>query len=155
LPPINKIDNTVYKYLVKDDYERAITISFGKKAQVLTCEISGGIKTSISALDDSIAIRSTLLNKGDYHEIKALVSDYEGENLVFGGRIVGVKEIKKYTESKLRYIPDLAAAAIFLISIWLFDTYNNAIFIFFAFSGYLIMFIGKFVIKRLKKGSKY
>ena len=95
-----KLINSGNMEIKKDDFEKPVVIDFGKGTEVLTTEISDGIKTELSILEENVMVTPTLLNKGDYITIKTLVSNFQKNEITFTGRIVGVKAIKKYTESK-------------------------------------------------------
>ena len=97
-----KISNTGNVPITSSDYERPISIYFGKKAHILSGEISESdpqtIDAKIEVRDQSILIEPVLLNSGDSITIKALVSNYYGK-LYVDGRIIGIKNISPKKDS--------------------------------------------------------
>jgi len=83
------------------DYEVPISLGFGEEAQLLTAEV---VKTEPVSLQASMLLKGNrleitpcLLNPTDSITIKALIAKF-GNSVVVRGRIVGVKEIKKFTK---------------------------------------------------------
>lgn len=135
------------------DYDEPLSISFGEGAKVLTAEISEGISTHSTIGGGKIILKPTLLNKEDYMKIQILVSKYSGGKITFGGRIVGVKSIKKMTESKIYFITVLSGMIIAMIGMmWSMREPKLAAFpMSLFFIGYVLILIGIFINKRMRE----
>lgn len=133
------------------DYDEPLSISFGEDSKVLTAEISGEISTHSTIEGEKVIINPTLLNKEDYIKLQVLVSDYSGGKIIFSGRIVGVKSIKKMTESKIYFITIFSGMIIAMIGmIWsIREPEHLAIPMSLFFSGYILAFIGILINKRM------
>lgn len=105
---IARIINTGNVPIKSTDYERPINLNFGKEAQILTAEITetspNNLKAYANIEGKEVVIPPTLMNGRDWITLKILVNQFE-EPITVDGRIVGVKEIKEYTDlSKNRLI---------------------------------------------------
>ena len=98
---IAKIINTGNVPIKSTDYEGSINLNFGKDAQILTAEVietsPNNLKASANIEGKKVIIPPTLMNGKDWITLKILVSQFD-ETITVDGRIVGVKEIKEYTD---------------------------------------------------------
>lgn len=87
-----------------NQYERHVSLSFGKEAQILTAEVNKtnpeSLQASIKVEGNKVVLTPVLLNDGDSITLKMLVSQFD--EISVDGRIVGVKRIEKYTETSFR-----------------------------------------------------
>jgi hypothetical protein len=128
---IAKIINTGNVPIKSIDYERPINFNFGENARILTAEVTetspDSLKASANVEGKKVILPPTLMNNRDWITLKILVNQYDGPISV-DGRIVGVKEIKDYTETyKSRIIwpiisAFMGATTTFLI-IWLMERF--------------------------------
>jgi hypothetical protein len=83
--------------VVSADYEKPISIEFGKENHVLTAEVikkcPNNLQSAISIEDHNVNLYPTLLNPADSITTKILVTNYE-TGLVVNSRIVGISEIE-------------------------------------------------------------
>jgi hypothetical protein len=83
------------------DYEQTVNISFGKDAQILSAEITTmrpqNINATIHVDKEVVTLNPVLLNADDSISLKFIVS-YQSKGPIFGGRIVGVKDIKELSD---------------------------------------------------------
>lgn len=111
-----KIFNSGNAPITAKDYERPISINFGKESQILSAIISkrtpNDINVSTSIEKNKIILNEVLLNKGDSVEFTILTNKYDGEINV-DGRIAGVNKIK-YSEEKFTLIKYLFGLGIIL-----------------------------------------
>jgi len=97
-----KIINSGNAPIKAEDYEREITLSFGEKAQVLTCSVEETepkdlrIPTVIEG--NKVRLEKVLFNRRDWAKLKILVNNYEKFDIE--GRIVGVKTIKNLKQTR-------------------------------------------------------
>jgi hypothetical protein len=112
--PVQQVHLIVIKFInsgnvsiLASDYERAISINFGKEAQILTAEIvetnPDTLEPSLINEDNSVQITPILLNKNDTFSIKMLVCKFEDE-INFDGRIIGVERIKRAENVKTSHL---------------------------------------------------
>lgn len=87
--------------ILPNDYTTRLSLTFGKKAQVLTSEIieqnPPNLGMQISVDSKKVLMSPSMLNRGDSFTVRSVVTDYEDVSV--DGRIVGVEEIKKFVES--------------------------------------------------------
>lgn len=92
--------------IVTSDYEHPVNLSFGENAHILSAEVSKtdpeNLQATANAENTKIILTPILLNSGDSITLKMLVSQFSGR-LSVNGRIVGVKEIQKYSEGRAQY----------------------------------------------------
>jgi len=104
---VAKVINSGNLSILPTDYQRPVSFGFDNEARVLTAEV---IETNPDSLEASIGIEGkkvvfepTLLNEKDSITLKMLVSQFDGQVTV-DGRIVGVKDIRKFTEWPVHFI---------------------------------------------------
>lgn len=95
--------------IVAQDFYDPIYFKFDDKANILSAEISEtnprDLDIQIKINGPIIIIKPVLLNSGDSILLKVIVCNYNYDSkLEVGGRIVGVKTIKEYPESRARTI---------------------------------------------------
>ena len=87
------------------EYERPISLGFGEEAEIFTAEVAKTTPESLWAKvrieENKVLLEPTLLNEGDSVRIKMLVAKFAQVNM--DGRIVGVKEINEFKESRTQY----------------------------------------------------
>jgi hypothetical protein len=100
-----KLFNSGNVPIAKTDYETPLRVCFGETAQVLTVEVSDtyppGLEPSLTHSRSEIAIGPLLLNQGDSISIKTLIGQLN-PNPEIHGRILGVKNIRRAPERRLR-----------------------------------------------------
>lgn len=103
---VARIINSGNTPIVLADYERPVSLSFGKEAQVLTAEVTktspDSLQASIKIEEKNVVLMPTLLNQGDWVVLKMLVTKFGGE-IAVDGRIVGIREIRDLKETPLRF----------------------------------------------------
>jgi hypothetical protein len=89
------------------DFVRPPTILFDDSSEIVSAEVSerkpDGLEASVTYNNTQVMINPTLLNGGDWFEIKILSSG-EGNIASVNGRVVGVREITKFTGHKSLYV---------------------------------------------------
>ncbi len=102
--PVNDVSLVVLKFcnsgsmpILSTEYDRPITLSFGKGSKVLDVEIlsmiPSNIKTSVKIDSEKIVVEPLLLNSKDSFVLKILLNNFNNEVDV-DARIVGVKQIQ-------------------------------------------------------------
>ena len=85
--------------VVSADYEKPISIEFGKETRVLTAEVikksPDNLQSTISIENQVVTLYPALLNTEDSITIKMLVTKYEKE-LQVNSRIIGLGELSCY-----------------------------------------------------------
>lgn len=98
---IARIINTGTVPIKSSDYECPINFHFGEDVQILTAEVTetnpNSLKASANIERKEVTLTPTLMNSGDWITLKILVNQFD-ESITVDSRIVGVKEIKKYTD---------------------------------------------------------
>lgn len=98
-----KISNTGNVPILESDFDEEITISFDSSTRLLSAEISKknphSIKAELTIKGTQLIISKSLWNSGDTITIKSLVSEFN-EKIDVSGRIVGIKDIKKLSNSE-------------------------------------------------------
>jgi len=101
------------------DYERPLSIAINQDAKILTHEIineePNNIGTTVSMEDNKLIFSPVLLNSKDSFELKALVSDLEGQPKI-DGRINGVKSIAKHNEGSIFFLVIIFVSSVLLLS---------------------------------------
>lgn len=75
-----------------------------------------GIQVHPRVRNGKIIIKPVLLNKKDSFILKVLVSQFSNDKITFGGRIIGVKEIKEFSEKKSSMFIIICGMILMLIS---------------------------------------
>jgi hypothetical protein len=92
------------------DYLQPIEMCFGNNAQILSAEViesdPKNLDMSLTVEGDKIILKSTLFNKDEYLKIKTLTTE-SCHQLTVTGRIVGVKQIKKFEGVKFWIYPTI------------------------------------------------
>lgn len=129
-----------------EDFHEKIKINFGKSAYVLNTECIKGIETTLNAEGNSVILEPNLFNKGDYIDIKTLVSNFENlEDINIKGHIVGVKEISEYKEHIFWRLLEPLSLAILLIFMGLFIGSENPVYMLGMLFGILLFFSKKYL----------
>lgn len=140
-----KIINSGNIPILETDFERPIRLIFGHEAQILTTEVvqtrPHSLHVSVKIEDKNVMILPTLLNQGDEIELKMLVSKFNA--IEVDGRIVGVKNIEKVSESVYPVI--LGLTSMILILIGLVGSILEMISGRWPISTYLLIFIAGYV----------
>jgi hypothetical protein len=97
-----RLTNTGSIPITSGDYEREVRFSFSGDTKILTTEVSetspDNLGASVVVDDRTITLKPVLLNSGDSITIKSLVSQ-SSDDVIVDGRIVGVRQIEKKTDS--------------------------------------------------------
>lgn len=101
------------------DFVSPPTILFDEKSEIISAEVSeknpNGLEASVTYNSTQVTVNPTLLNGGDWFEIKVLSSG-QGNVTSVNGRVVGVREIVKLVEHKSLYMA-MAICGILLLVI--------------------------------------
>lgn len=153
--------------VVSVDYEKPISIEFGKDTGVLTAEVikkdPDNVQSTVGIEDHVITLYPALLNPGDSITIKMLVTKYEKE-LQVNSRIIGVNRIEMLHESPIFAMSLVVTFVALLIwgvgpVVWsvalhvpFFEAFSYLSILYFSlFVGSMILLLGN---KSLRKGLK-
>jgi hypothetical protein len=97
---ILKVKNDGNQPILKTDFDEPLKFIFDNNSEVLTAEIISKTESLTIALlvnNNEITINPSLLNSGDFFEIKVVNS--QESDVKCEGRVVGIEKIRKNTES--------------------------------------------------------
>jgi hypothetical protein len=120
---IVRFSNSGNTPIIPSDFYRPIEINFGKSSEILSVEILEQSPKKLGAVtshtSESIEVSPLLLNKGDFFEVKVLVTEFQ--DIFIDGRIAGVKSIEEKdlsnTDPYLIYISIITAAAVAAVTL--------------------------------------
>jgi hypothetical protein len=124
---ILRIINNGIQSIDDKDFKKPLSFTFSDDARVLSVETievnPNNLDVSVTPDGNRIVIEPILLNSKDFFDLKVLVSSYE-DSVKCDGRIVAIKEIKKYDDKKslsldLLIILPIGVLIISLALIWI------------------------------------
>ena len=96
-----------------DDFAKQINIGLGNNTNILTCEVleqnPKNLDVNIIKMQDSIEVRSLLLNSKDSFTLNVLLSNYK-RKLEISARVKGINQIDVYREPQL--VPSLIVLSV-------------------------------------------
>jgi hypothetical protein len=117
-----KIINSGNVPIVSTDYEQPLCLQFSEKTHILTADVSKtypeSLEVSVNIQNTKIVLSPVLLNSGDSVTLQMLINQFDGK-ITFGGRVIGVRELRKWLEERPEYGVLSLIVVPSLIALWI------------------------------------
>jgi hypothetical protein len=152
---IIRVINSGNTPILSTDYERPVSLSFGKEARVLTAEVSernpDSLQPSAKIEEKRIEFAPILLNQGDSITVKTLIDQFD--KISIDGRIVGVKNISELVETHFWFFfLMLSALGLYVLAIFSLILFSSfALFVVLQIFSIALTSIAMFRVKRYRR----
>ncbi|MCJ7425041.1 hypothetical protein MUP01_12370 [Candidatus Bathyarchaeota archaeon] len=124
------IANSGNQPIKREDYERPLSLNLEKQTQLLSVKLSKktpeSLQPSFSVENEKVIINPVLLNSGDQIVLTILTDRDVSNSLKVDARIVGVKEVTRFTGNRRPYLFLAASVVMILIEflcVFLFESW--------------------------------
>jgi hypothetical protein len=130
---VARISNDGNTPILDSDFREPFSLSFGKEAVILGTEVTNTVpkdlKPTLTVESGRVEMRPTLLNPGDSVTIAVLLSKCTKDTIDCAARIVGVKSVKRVSESLNQFVVPMIISVIFGILVFVVGFRNLSILI--------------------------